>query len=84
MELDVLKHYIEEHLPCDYVKTNGDGRHFNAVIVSRAFEDLNTLKRQQKVYAFLSEKIASGELHAFTMKTYTPVEWQQQQEKKNG
>ena len=84
MELDVLKHCIEENLPCDYVKINGDGRHFDAIIVSRDFESLNTLKRQQQVYAFLSEKIASGELHAFTMKTYTPVEWQQQQEKKNG
>lgn len=84
MELDVLKHYIEQHLTCDYVKTNGDGRHFNAIIVSEEFNGLNTLKRQQKVYAFLSEKIAGGELHALTMKTYTPVEWQQQQEKNNG
>lgn len=84
MELDALKDFIEEHLSCDYVKTNGDGRHFNAIIVSIEFEGLNTLKRQQKVYAFLSEKIASGELHAFTMKTYTPNEWQQHQEKKHG
>lgn len=84
MELDALKQFIEQHLQCEYVKTNGDGRHFNAMIVSSEFEGLNTLKRQQKVYAFLSEKIASGELHAFNMRTYTPAEWQQQQEKKNG
>lgn len=84
MELDALKHYIERHLKCMYVKTNGDGRHFNAIIVSKEFEGLSTLKRQQKVYAFLSEKIANGELHAFNMKTYTPAEWQQQQEKKHG
>lgn len=84
MELDALKHYIEQHLKCNYVKTNGDGRHFNAIIVSEEFNGLNTLKRQQKVYAFLGEKIANGELHAFAMKTYTTSEWQQQQEKKNG
>lgn len=84
MELDALKQFIEQHIPCDYVKTNGDGRHFNAIIVSQAFEGLNTLKRQQKVYVFLGEKISSGELHAFNMKTYTPEEWRQQQEKKNG
>lgn len=84
MELDALKQFIEQHLQCDYVKTNGDGRHFNAIIVSTEFTGLNTLKRQQKVYAFLGEKISSGELHAFAMKTYTPTEWQQQQEKKHG
>lgn len=84
MELEALKQYIEQHLPCDYVKTNGDGRHFSAFIVSSAFEGLNTLKRQQKVYAFLGEKISNGELHAFNMRTYTPAEWQQQQEKNNG
>lgn len=84
MELDALKQYIEQHLTCDYVKTNGDGRHFNAVIVSKEFDDLSTFKRQQKVYSFLGEKISNGELHAFNMKTYTPAEWQQEQEKKNG
>jgi len=84
MELDALKQFIEQHLQCEYVKTNGDGRHFNAMIVSSEFEGLNTLKRQQKVYAFLAEKISNGELHAFNMRTYTPAEWQQQQEKKNG
>ena len=78
MELTALHNYIEQHLPCDYVKVNGDGRHFNAIIVSLAFIGLKTLQRQQKVYAFLAEKIAGGELHALTMKTYTPDEWQQQ------
>lgn len=78
MELTALKEFIEQNIGCDYVRVNGDGRHFNAVIVSAKFEGLNTFKRQQAVYAFLSAKIASGELHAFTMKTYTPDEWQQQ------
>ncbi len=84
MELDALKQYIQDHLSCDYVKTNGDGRHFNAIIVSEEFHGLTTLKRQQKVYAFLGEKISSGELHAFNMKTYSPIEWQQEQEKRHG
>ena len=78
MELEVLKQYIERHLKCDYVKTNGDGRHFNAIIVSDEFDGLNTLKRQQKIYAFLGEKITNGELHAFTMRLYTRAEWQQE------
>lgn len=82
MELDALKELITTQLETDYVKVNGDGRHFNAIIVSAAFEGLSTLKRQQKVYAFLGGKIARGELHAFSMKTYTPSEWQKQQQEK--
>ncbi len=84
MEVDILKNFIQDKLSCDYVKVNGDGRHFNAIIVSHVFQDLTTLKRQQTVYAFLGEKIQSGELHALTMKTYTPIEWQELEEKKNG
>ncbi|MCD8499667.1 MAG: BolA/IbaG family iron-sulfur metabolism protein, partial [Gammaproteobacteria bacterium] len=60
MELSALKAFIEQNITCDHVRVNGDGRHFNAVIVSANFEGLNTFKRQQTVYAFLSAKIASG------------------------
>jgi acid stress-induced BolA-like protein IbaG/YrbA len=42
------------------------------VVVSPVFEALNTVKRQQLVYSHLQEAIASGAIHAVTMKTYTP------------
>jgi len=52
----------------------GDGRHFNLVIVSSQFEGLRTIKRQQMVYAALNAEIASGALHAVNMRTFTPAE----------
>ncbi|MES2203827.1 MAG: BolA/IbaG family iron-sulfur metabolism protein [Pseudomonadota bacterium] len=78
MHIDDIKQWLLKYLDCEYVEVTGDGRHFDAVIVSDEFIGLNTLKRQQKVYACLNEKIASGELHAFSMKTFTQQEWQGQ------
>jgi acid stress-induced BolA-like protein IbaG/YrbA len=42
------------------------------VVVTSEFEGLSTVKRQQLVYSHLQEAIASGAIHAVTMKTYTP------------
>lgn len=51
-----------------------EGSHVHVVAVSEAFEGLNAVKRQQLVYGALQSAIASGEIHAVHMKTYTPAE----------
>lgn len=56
------------------VAVSGDGYKYEARIVSKAFESLNTMKRHQLVYAILNDVITSGELHALTIKAYTPEE----------
>ena len=43
-------------------------------IVSPLFEGLSRVKRQQLVYGLLNDKIASGEIHAVTMVTRSPLE----------
>ncbi len=55
-----------------------DGVHFEAVVISEAFADLNRVKRQQKVYQNLRAYIESGALHAIALKTYTFQEWADQ------
>lgn len=55
-----------------------DGSHANITVVSALFETLSRVKKQQVVYAPLKDLIASGELHAVSIKTYTPSEWQRQ------
>ncbi|ODN42500.1 BolA family protein [Piscirickettsia litoralis] len=57
------------------VFVEGDGRHFQVVVVGDCFSGLSKLKRQQLVYAALMDEITSGELHAVNIKTYTPKEW---------
>ncbi|MGX5174725.1 BolA family protein [Aliikangiella sp. IMCC44653] len=69
-----IKNKIEAGLQCQSVEVNGDGYHYEAVVVSQQFEGKRAVARQQMVYATLQAEIASGELHAITMKTLTPAE----------
>jgi acid stress-induced BolA-like protein IbaG/YrbA len=71
---DVQK-MIEAGLPDCEVRVTGDGSHFDAVVIGDIFAGMSQVKKQQKVYATLGNKITSGEVHALTMKTYTAEEF---------
>ncbi|HEX5739163.1 MAG: BolA family transcriptional regulator [Comamonadaceae bacterium] len=75
MTSDDLRSLISAGLPCDHIVVSGDGRHWSAVIVSPAFEGMRSIARHQRVYATLGSRIQSDEVHALSMKTYTPAEW---------
>ena len=70
--------WIAHELPCEHVAVDGDGRHFEAVIVSAEFTGLSRVARQQKVNAVLKARFDTGELHALSMRTLTPEEWKSQ------
>ena len=75
MHPDQIKKLILAGMACDHVDIDGDGHHFEAVIVSAEFAGKNRVQRQQRVYQTLSDKLATGELHALSFKTLTPAEW---------
>lgn len=49
-------------------------------MVSPDFEGLSPVKKQQMVYGTVTDRITSGELHALTIKAYTPDEWEKARE----
>lgn len=70
-----LESYITQHLDCDYIKVMGDdGTHFEATIVSQAFVGKSMIAQHQMVYASLGDRM-KAEIHALSMKTYTPEKW---------
>lgn len=74
-----LKEYIAQGLPCDYIEVRGDdGQHFEAVIVSPAFEGKSMVQQHQLVYKALGLRMQQ-EIHALSMRTFTPQAWVQQQ-----
>lgn len=75
MTADQIETIISAGLPCEHIEVTGDGRHWAAVIVSSAFEGQRSIARHQKVYATLGARIHNDEVHALSMKTYTPAEW---------
>ncbi|MEW5904314.1 MAG: BolA/IbaG family iron-sulfur metabolism protein [Pseudomonadota bacterium] len=74
---DNVKEYILQGLPCEHIHVEGDGRHFQAVIVSREFEGKGMLQQHKLVYQVLGERMEK--IHALSMKTLTPAQWAQQQ-----
>jgi len=80
MENEQLKNLIETQIPQVKVTVKGDGRHFDIMVISDEFVGKRMLQRQQIIYGLLQGYIASGEIHALNMKTYTKEEWNE----KNG
>jgi acid stress-induced BolA-like protein IbaG/YrbA len=76
MTAEELQTIIAAGLPCEHLHVEGDGRHWYATLVSAEFEGKRLIQRHQQVYATLGEKIKTDEVHALSMKTYTPAEWQ--------
>ncbi len=68
-----VKSGIENGLACERVEVEGDGEHFQALIVSAAFEGRNRVQRHQLVYKALGDRMRV-EIHALSMRTLTPAE----------
>ena len=78
MHPEHIKQLILAGMASDYLELDGDGQHFQAIIVSSEFVGKSRVQRQQRVYQTLQEKLATGELHALSFKTLTPEEWSAQ------
>ena len=68
---DRIKQCIEQGFACEHVEVAGDGRHFEAVIVSAAFRGLPKVRQHQLVYGALGDRMRE-EIHALSMQTLTP------------
>lgn len=75
MTAEQLQALIGAGLSCERIELSGDGRHWYATIVSPEFEGKRAIQRHQRVYATLGHKMHTDEVHALSMKTYTPAEW---------
>ena len=75
MTAEELQTIIRAGLACEHLALEGDGRHWFATIVSAAFDGKRPIQRHQQVYATLGGRLQTDEVHALSMKTYTPAEW---------
>lgn len=79
MEISEVRGLIEAGLPGCQIFVEGEACNFSVVVVAEDFAGLTPVKRQQKVLGTVREQLASGALHALSMKVYTPSEWQREQ-----
>jgi len=76
MQPEEIKQMIEAGLSGAQAQVySNDNTHFEAVVICPAFADQRMVKQHQMVYATLGNHIQSNHIHALSLKTYTPEEW---------
>ena len=77
MQTEQIKQKIEQSIANSEVHVEGDGRHFQVIVVSTAFAGKSTLQQHQMIYQVLGNSVGK-EIHALSIRTYTPEDWQRQ------
>lgn len=77
MQPSDVKALLESRIEGCQFHIQGEGCNFQVIAVGEIFGGLSPVKRQQMIYSVLSDEIASGALHAVSIKTYTPAQWEQ-------
>ncbi|MGL5082415.1 MAG: BolA family protein [Microcoleaceae cyanobacterium] len=78
VSLTEVESMIRSELPDAHVQVNdlGGGDHLQAVVVSAQFEGKTLVKQHQMVYKAVQAKMATEEIHALALKTFTPADWE--------
>jgi acid stress-induced BolA-like protein IbaG/YrbA len=79
MDIQPIEQAIAAALPEAQIYLEGEGCDFTAIVISDSFQGLSPVKRQQQILATVAGWLATGELHAFTVRAYTEAEWANQQ-----
>ena len=74
MDESAIKSTLQEGLPQCELEINIEGNKLSLKIISDEFDGLSRVKRQQKIYVLLDDRIKSGEIHAVSMVTMTVAE----------
>jgi acid stress-induced BolA-like protein IbaG/YrbA len=75
MEASEVKKCIETGIPGAEATVTADGTKYSAIVVSAEFEGKTMIAEQKMVYATVNDYIQSGDIHALSIKAYTPEEW---------
>lgn len=78
MEISDIEKLINDALELNELHVAFDGSQCKVIAVADFLGDLSRVKKQQTIYAPLSEVIKEGAIHAVTIKTFTTAEWQRE------
>lgn len=66
---------MEAAIPDAEILVQGEGSKYNVTVVTDRFAGMRPVAKQQLIYGPLNAHIASGEIHAVSMRTLTQEEW---------
>ena len=78
MEVADIENLLNEALTLDELHVTFDGSQCKIIAVADMFDELSRVKKQQVVYAPLSDAINQGTIHAVTIKTFSTAQWQRE------
>jgi acid stress-induced BolA-like protein IbaG/YrbA len=76
---DEIKQTLSSALPVSLIETQdltGGGDHWQVIIVSAAFDGKGLLEQHRMVNEVLKEPLADQRIHALSLKTYSPAQWE--------
>lgn len=76
MDAATVTALLQDKLEGCEIHVEGEGNRYDITVVGEIFADMRPVKKQQLVYAGLSEQIADGSIHAVNIRTFTPEQWQ--------
>lgn len=79
----MIKALIEKGLPGSNVFVAGEACNARVVVVSPQFEGKSLPQQHRLVYAALGDRIVKGEIHALSIKSFTPGQWEALPDKDN-
>lgn len=71
---EIIQQRLQAELDGCEIEVSTEGSHLNVLAVGQVFEGLRPVKRQQLVYAAISDWIADGSVHAVNITAKTPAE----------
>jgi acid stress-induced BolA-like protein IbaG/YrbA len=75
LDISDIEKLINDAVSLDELHVKFDGSQCQVTAVGSLFEELSRVKRQQAIYAPLTQAINDGTIHAVTIKTFTPEQW---------
>ncbi|MDT0595983.1 BolA family protein [Glaciecola petra] len=78
MTNEEIANLLKTTLSLTDVNVKSEGTHFQIIAIDDKFEEMSRVKKQQFVYAPLSDLIADGTIHAVSIKTFSQAQWQRE------
>ncbi|PMH42527.1 BolA family transcriptional regulator [Vibrio sp. 10N.286.49.B3] len=75
MDCAQVKELLDTALNLEEIMVKGEGSHYEVIAVDLCFDGMSRVKKQQLIYAPLMEYIQRNDIHAVSIKAYTPAEW---------
>ena len=79
MQNNEIKDLIEKAMPSAIVEVEGDGTHFDVIIASEEFVGRTMVQQHRLIYKALGSNVGN-DIHALSIQTYTPMEWEKRKD----